>query len=74
MAGSNPLNRTTQQQFEALDTDAKRILHTAYTEEPEEIEWETKTVYSKKKTQRTVRVNFDTKLKQYTATESNTIV
>ena len=73
MTGNNYFNRTAQQQFKALDADTKRTLHTAYTEEQKEIEWKTKTVYNKKKNQRIVQVSFDTKLKWYTALDSNTI-
>ena len=63
MAGHNLNNRTAQQQFEALDADVKRILCTAYTEVPEETEWTTETVYSKKRNQKTTQVSFNTKLK-----------
>ena len=54
MVGNNPFNRTAQQQFEVLDTDGKKTLHDAYTASPEETDWETDTIYSKKKNQRTV--------------------
>ena len=49
-------------------------MHDAYTATPEETDWETNTTYSKKKNQKTVQVSFDTKLKRYTTTESNSIV
>ena len=67
-------NRTAQSQFEALDTEGKKTLHNAYTATPEEIEWETDTIFSGKRNLRTVRVSFDTKLKKYTIPESNTEV
>ena len=49
MAGNNPFNRTAQQQFKALDADGRKTLCKAYTASPEEVEWETDTIYSKKK-------------------------
>ena len=74
MAGTNQANRTAQQQFEALNADAKKTLRDAYTATPEEIDWDSDTVYSKRKNQKTIRVSFDTKLKRYTTTESSSIV
>ena len=74
MAGNNHTNRMARQQFDMLDLDAKRILQTAYTEEPEEVAWTTETIFSRKKNQITVRVYFDTKLKLYIVTENNSIV
>ena len=74
MAGTNQVNRTAQQQFEVLDVDAKKTLCDTYTATLEEIDWDSNTVYSKRKTQKTIRVSFDTKLKRYTTTESSSIV
>ena len=49
MVTGNQFTERAQQQFNQLDAEAKRILRTAIMEEPEHIEWETETVFSKKK-------------------------
>ena len=74
MAGTNQANRTAQQQFEVLNADAKKTLHHAYTATLEEIDWDSDTVYSKRKHQKIIQVSFDTKLKRYITTESSSIV
>ena len=74
MAGNHNFNRAAQLQFEALNADGKKTLCKAYTATPEDIEWETEMVFSRKRNQKTVQVSFDTKLKRYTIPESNTEV
>ena len=74
MAANHHLSEKMQEQFNTLDADIKRTLWAAYTEEPEDIEWNTETVFSRKRNQKTIRVSFDTKLKRYTTIDPNNIV
>ena len=62
MATSNHFSERAQQQFNQLHADAKRILQTVLTEEPEHIEWDMETIFSKRKKPEKSELQYEIKM------------